>query len=204
VNVCFCCIRFSFFPSRSSLEWPILCRVKRKATTQSVLCLIADCNISSLVFMFSSICYIDFNVIKMNRSLLLNCFCAISVRWEHDFGVDDCDLSFDSLLSLKYVYLLTLFNVVLFSCLEYKSDRSGVAVRMPSMFRLCTTSNHAMSERPHCLFSLPSKTTVLSNVSRHFRWAFSRSLLLVKCLFKFTTSVTQRMRRFAFVFWKPD
>jgi len=152
--------------------------VGRKATTQSVLCLVADCNISSLVFIFSSICYIDFNVIKMNRSLLLNCFCAISVRREHDFGVDDCDPPLYSLLSLKYVYLLTLFSVVLFSCLEYKSDRSGVAVRMPSLFRLCTTSNHAVSERPHCLFSLPSKTTVLSNMSWHFRWAYHHSLLL--------------------------
>jgi len=152
--------------------------VGRKATTQSVLCLVADCIISSVVFIFSAIHCVDFNVIKMNRSLLFSCFCAISVRWEHVFAVNDCDLFLDSLLSLKYVYLLTLFSVVLFSCLEYKSDRSGVAVRMPSMFRLCTTSNHAVSERPHCLFSLPSKTTVLSNMSWHFRWAYHHSLLL--------------------------
>ena len=44
VNVCFCCVRFSFVPYQSrlaretSLIWPILCRVGLKTTTQSIRC----------------------------------------------------------------------------------------------------------------------------------------------------------------------
>jgi len=51
VNVCFCCVRFCFFPyqaKRLAPKWPVLCRMGRKTLTSNqcfmVLCMLYSCS----------------------------------------------------------------------------------------------------------------------------------------------------------------
>jgi len=86
VNVCFCCVRFSFFPYKANrclgkclLKWPILCWVGHKTTTQSInqqlkCWAILPCDLSLIIIHISN-CrqFSDINILQGSVATYLRC-----------------------------------------------------------------------------------------------------------------------------------
>ena len=91
VNVCFCCVRFSFFPcqamrfawEKTSPKWPVLCRLGRKTTTPSInllklsqrsrVCLRVQCLVTGLKTVTTTR---HSEIIQHSATLLIHILCC--------------------------------------------------------------------------------------------------------------------------------